>query len=1325
MKERKFVIDPRKRWKLYWDIVCGIFIIYSVIVIPFRLFFRRETKEGSFSYILDWLIDFLFFMDMVFSFRTGYMHKNGQVVMNPKRIMQSYLRSWFVVDFFSTVPFDFIIYKAFDVPKAQLRTIKLVRILRLARLAKLAKLMSRGSLQLLLAAINPAVLRLVNLIVSILFVAHFLACFWAAVNICNYEEDKIPYDTNAPVHSGSIVSKCGNSNVYPLWFSQYLAAFYWVIATMMAVGYGDIYASNTAERMYAIFVEIVGAGCFGFIISTTTQIVETMSPETRIRKSELELILEYSKYRNLPRLLRRRLKKHFEYMYTQKSVFDELAVLRQLPVTVRVDLTLNVHDAKTEKLGYLLDSLDDHFVAEILLILRPFFMQVGETIRVNDVVPDQIYIVNIGHIQVLRPSGAQWVISGLMHDGSVIGMAAAMKNETINFMLCAPVATDMWFIETHEMKMVLDHYVEDTEKLMNTNEKLHAIEQDCWASETIEINGVKTKSLILVDRVPTDVHTVDDALLAGAAELAGERANLNKKKILVKTIRLDPNDPARKNTIESLEKADDIFARSIIDPQTKEKTIWDVSIGLLIIFSVAVVPLRIGFDLPPSKSWIIIDWITDASFTLDIIVTFRTAYLDDNNTLVTVPKWIMNRYLKFWFAIDLVSTVPIDKIVEKLTQAGGGLRSLKLIRIVRLVRLLKLAKLLKIDTSAVEEVIEVDQTVSKTAKLFGFLFGLAHFFGCFWNMSNDVDYLALGYSNVTEYEEEVGKEEGGLSHNYIQSLYWAFTTMTTVGYGDILPGDDGSRLYATIMMIMGATMFSYIVGSASSIVQNEKNGEKQVKERMLGLFNYCIDRGISKPLEKRLKRNLNFSLNQNTPFEEQYIMDCLPSHLRSELVMMVKKEALDKICIFSKGRNMSYVSCVMQYFQPCMFCRRDILYHPMVESRGIYFILKGRIGKVLSHEKKKRRRSVTEKNKKSTGDQQDGADGSGLISENKLIVVGLPFEEFDFIGFDRFGDEASDAGKIEDERKFGAMCLEDCQCYYLSSEAITLILLRHPSVADTLIQSIKEEGKAMHRRRKEKLEQMKESELRKLNLDNNDMETHATFLEKEGLLWGSQEAFDNFVVKQSKDVSNNNNEHDLGGVVRSAGDGRSSPDMTRQKGKGRGELGRNNGMSPTGGGALGATVSCNLVEIALRQKSGEQRDDCQHGSGGSAGSDGSRRQSIRNLSGGLVLEDDDDMLGSGRDMVVQATKNAARKIADLDPLLGRQSPHEISKSKVNPLLSRRGVVMKPPTSAGGVGGGGSSAGKEGDDSDIDKRITRGMSVSGLIVDMNKILRKSP
>merc|ERR1719440_1074604 len=93
----------------------------------------------------------------------------------------------------------------------------------------------------------------------------------------------------------------------------------------------------------------------------------------------------------------------------------------------------------------------------------------------------------------------------------------------------------------------------------------------------------------------------------------------------------------------------------------------------------------------------------DIMFGLDVVFTFRTAYQDGPDVLVWSPKLIAFKYLKGWFLIDLVSTVPIDVIVVwylsfqqgESTVEKDEVRSIKLIRTVRLFRLLKLMRLLR------------------------------------------------------------------------------------------------------------------------------------------------------------------------------------------------------------------------------------------------------------------------------------------------------------------------------------------------------------------------------------------------------------------------------------------------------------------------------------------------------------------------------------------------------------------------------------------------------------------------------------------------------
>ena len=58
---------------------------------------------------------------------------------------------------------------------------------------------------------------------------------------------------------------------------------------------------------------------------------------------------------------------------------------------------------------------------------------------------------------------------------------------------------------------------------------------------------------------------------------------------------------------------------------------------------------------------------------------------------------------------------------------------------------------------------------------------------------------------------------------YILSLYFTVTTITTVGYGDILAGTTIERIFGTFIMILGVISFSVASGSLASILQNYDN----------------------------------------------------------------------------------------------------------------------------------------------------------------------------------------------------------------------------------------------------------------------------------------------------------------------------------------------------------------------------------------------------------------------------------------------------------------------------------------------------------------------
>ncbi|EGZ17406.1 hypothetical protein PHYSODRAFT_416202, partial [Phytophthora sojae] len=88
---------------------------------------------------------------------------------------------------------------------------------------------------------------------------------------------------------------------------RYIYSFYWVVATVCGVGYGDIHATNKSERLFSMAVSIVGASGFGLIIGSLTKILENWHRETTTRARKLSMVQAFIHKKRLPRALKVRL----------------------------------------------------------------------------------------------------------------------------------------------------------------------------------------------------------------------------------------------------------------------------------------------------------------------------------------------------------------------------------------------------------------------------------------------------------------------------------------------------------------------------------------------------------------------------------------------------------------------------------------------------------------------------------------------------------------------------------------------------------------------------------------------------------------------------------------------------------------------------------------------------------------------------------------------------------------------------------------------------------------------------------------------------------
>ena len=98
---------------------------------------------------------------------------------------------------------------------------------------------------------------------------------------------------------------------------------------------------------------------------------------------------------------------------------------------------------------------------------------------------------------------------------------------------------------------------------------------------------------------------------------------------------------------------------------------WDTLIIILILYTSFVMPYMSSFDIQ-DDSIALFDVAIDCLFILDIFLNFFTTYIDSRGDVVTIPKKIRIHYLRGWFVIDMLSSLPylIYYIVSKIAEVS-------------------------------------------------------------------------------------------------------------------------------------------------------------------------------------------------------------------------------------------------------------------------------------------------------------------------------------------------------------------------------------------------------------------------------------------------------------------------------------------------------------------------------------------------------------------------------------------------------------------------------------------------------------------------------
>lgn len=100
-----YIILPDSKPRHFWNFIVLLLLLYTATMIPYRTAFI-DTDDPS-SFIVNWeiFIDSLYILDFFLTFLMAFEDKDKKIEIRLRLIAINYLKTWFLLDFVSCLPF--------------------------------------------------------------------------------------------------------------------------------------------------------------------------------------------------------------------------------------------------------------------------------------------------------------------------------------------------------------------------------------------------------------------------------------------------------------------------------------------------------------------------------------------------------------------------------------------------------------------------------------------------------------------------------------------------------------------------------------------------------------------------------------------------------------------------------------------------------------------------------------------------------------------------------------------------------------------------------------------------------------------------------------------------------------------------------------------------------------------------------------------------------------------------------------------------------------------------------------------------------------------
>ena len=473
-----------------------------------------------------------------------------------------------------------------------------------------------------------------------------------------------------------------------------------------------------------------------------------------------------------------------------------------------------------------------------------------------------------------------------------------------------------------------------------------------------------------LNRSKTVIHSKIDSSIKELSSISNSKIDFSQKEIKkrkdininIENFRILTQKKLVYDSLDDEEMVEDaVYDNFYLYPEDKIIYIIDTLILLLTFWSMIFKPLNLVLNNCDIKNPInslnfenITNIFIDLLFVCDLVINFFKSFYNFDEQLITKSEKIFLHYIKSYFIIDLISAIPYYSIIKIIAYLNNKNKIISINctkyynhvindkhQILELLKLVKLIKCLS-NNNIVSNYISLELNEIPFFEDWSFLLSNILILLLIFHLTACI-HIFVSSTTFPNWIIQKGLQTSPFFEVYLSSIYFLITTVTSVGYGDIIGSSFTEIIFQIFLLMIGIIAYSWLISSLSNYVQ-ENNKQNEVFNQKISLLNEIKleHPKMTKELYDKIHLHLEY-INLGQKKDKSSLINVLPHTIQKSLLYEMYKPIIENFNFFKDFKNSEFVNRVISKLKPVLAVKNDLLLEQDEIIEDTIFVKQGRL----------------------------------------------------------------------------------------------------------------------------------------------------------------------------------------------------------------------------------------------------------------------------------------------------------------------------------------------------------------------------------------------